>query len=94
MQCCLLQQSCGVDILINQRSKFEVQKYMEGGENASAKWYFYLFKSCVLVTFKTKLLSLGQEIAEICIFRGQDNAGFQTHIKMLPFLERECELCC
>lgn len=59
---------------------------MEEGENTSAKWYFYLFRSCVLAIFKTKLLSLGQGIVEVCIFRGQDNAGFQNHIKWYHFM--------
>lgn len=78
MQCCLLQQSCEGDTLINQRSKSEVQKYMEEGENTSAKWYFYLFKSCVLTIFKTKLLSLGQGIVEVCILGVKIMQDFKT----------------
>lgn len=78
MECCFLQQACEADILSNQRSKFWVQKYMEGGENTSAKWYFYLFKSRVLAIFETKLLSIGQGIAEIYILGVKIKQDFPT----------------
>lgn len=70
---CLPQQSCEREVLPSNAARVPGV-----GWSGRAKQYFQLFETYVLVIFKTKLLSLGREIAEIHISEVNVTQDFKT----------------